>query len=443
MSTTALPRGSAAYDFGYKSLGKVFVCFGHLLLRHARRLGVTRLAFVARDGDLLMRSTARLCESIGEVDRWALSYVSLSRQASFLPALESIDEAALAAAAAVCGERGSVAEALRYLGMPLAPLVPVFDRLSISPEGPAVAIDAMARLVADRQFQSCVRQESERQRTLLAAYLQQENIGAGAAALLVDIGWRGSILANLKAAFSPDSGFAAPPGAFLGLWSEGRPLPALPPGTVGLLADARCRNNVLEAAAWFAAFLLEAVCRANEGTTTGYEMRDGKVAPVLAGDSASRRAEAETAPMVTEIQRGILDFVDEHGAADCWLQASDDSLRRRAQRTLLRLACFPSKAELRVGAQLVHSEGHAPNWWSRLIEDRDLPSPWCPRRWLAGLASPWRTGYIRCTGGPLLAAAFLIFESLLLATSPGIRAAITRLAHQLSRASHPPVHRPS
>lgn len=422
----------AAYTLGYRELGSIFACFSHLLLKQARQVGSRRLAFVSRDGDLLMRCTARLAEHIGDMDRPIFSYVYISRQTSFLPALDAIDKSALEAALAVRGERATLSAALTYLGMPLAPIASVLVRLAVDPERSDVSPDTISVLVADEQFQFAVQRESDRQRTLLAAYLEQEHIGTGATTLLVDIGWRGSILTNINSAFPATTAFDPPAAAFLGLWSEGKVPSGFPAGTVGLLADIRRRRNILEASAWLAAFLLEAVCRANEGTTVGYELRGDKVMPILASDSKSRRAEERALPVVTEIRRGIMDFIDERAASREWLTASSGQLRRRAQRSLLRLACFPRAEEIEVGAQLVHTEGHTPDWWTYLIDASGAGPMSRPRRWLAGLASPWRAGYIRHTGGPFLAAGFMLLESALLAVSPNVRAVLSRMARRVA-----------
>lgn len=425
----------AAYKVGYRELGAVLTCFSHLLLRLAHRMGSGHLAFVARDGELLMRSTMRLVERLDQPDRHTFSYVHLSRQTSFLPALETLDEKTLGAAFAVRGDKGTLSEALAYLGMPLAPIAVILARLDISPERTDLSPGDTAKLIADEQFQQAVRTEGARKKALLEAYLAQERIGAGPATLLVDIGWRGSILANLATAFSEDEAFKAPTGAFLGLWSETEIPSKLPASAIGLIADMRRRRNALEASAWFAAFLLEAVCRANEGTTVGYEFRGNKVVPILAGDSESRRAEAEAAPIVTAIRRGVMDFIDGHGAAREWIDASEKALRLRAQRSLLRLACFPRNEEILVGRRLVHTEGHAPEWWTPLIAPTGPRPIIHPRRWLAGLASPWRAGYVQHTGGPLLAAGFLLMESVLLASSPNVRNLLSQLARRAADGS--------
>ena len=428
----------SAYKLGYNELGSIFVCFSHLLLRHARQMDCQRLAFVSRDGDLLMRCTERLAKCIGGADWPAFSYVHASRQASFLPALKTIEKSALEVALEIRGERASLSAALTYLGMPLMPISAILARLAIDPYRSDISPEAISILVGDEQFRLAVRQESDRQKALLAAYLEQEHIGNGIVTLLVDIGWRGSILTNINSAFSGTAGFEPLAGAFFGLWSEDKSPSGFPAGTVGVLADIRRRRNVLEAAAWFSAFLLEAICRANEGTTVGYEPRGEKIEPILAGDSESRRAEDRVMPLVAEIRRGIMNFIDEHGASDEWLAASEKQLRKHAQRSLLRLACFPRAGEIAVGAQLVHTEGHTPDWWAHLIDSPGISPISHPLRWIAGLASPWRAGYIRHTGGPVLALGFLLLESALLAVSPNARSLLTRVARRAAGGANRP-----
>lgn len=426
------PSDAVAHSLGRDALGPAFVAFAHLLLRHARRRGHHRLAFVARDGDLLLRTVTQLSETSGGSDRPELAYVYLSRRATALPARPQVDAFALAEALAARAGQGTLREALDFLGIPLPIAAPVLDRLGIDAGSPCREGSVLTALLADRHFQAAVAGERDRQRDTLAAYLVQEGVGWGPPTLLVDIGWRGSILWNLEQAFVTQPRFQIPAGAFFGLWSEDGRVGSLPPDSVGLVSDVRRRRNVVEGAAWYAAFLLEAVCRANEGTTVGYAARQGRIEPVLAGESASRRREEATADLAQTIREGILDFVTDSAGDPRWQKASDVELRRIAQHALLRLACFPSADEIAVGAQLVHTEGHAEDWSASLIA-ADRPHPLrTPRRWLAGLASPWRAGYVRSTGGPLLAGGFLLAESLLLALPPAARGTLTTLARRMA-----------
>lgn len=74
-----------AYCLGYEHLGPILAAFARLLLDAAERDGLSHLAFVARDGDLLMKVTSVLCQALPEEERPRLSYLHLSRRALVKP----------------------------------------------------------------------------------------------------------------------------------------------------------------------------------------------------------------------------------------------------------------------------------------------------------------------------------------------------------------------
>lgn len=436
MTSKVTELDAAAYRLGREVLGSVLLSFSHLLLRHAEQVGCRHLVFLARDGEFLMRCTERLATHLRPSPEIRSTYLYVSRQSTSLPALQAIDLEAIRGAGKVRAGTGSFTEVFGYLGVPIPLLTGIFARKGISPHAPCLAHPALPRLLDDTEFKSVVNQERLRQACLLTDYLAQ--MGLEGKALWVDIGWRGSIIKNIHKALLGHPTILPPISAFLGLWSETPDVgDSFPAKSIGLLSDMRRHRTVIEGAAWFAAFLLESICRANEGTALGYfRQAEQKVIPVLTGDSASRQAEVEAVPFVSHIQRGILDFIDAHGDYDIWSHASDDYLRQQAQRTLLRLACFPTPDEIRLGKQLVHTEGHAPKWSAKLITPDGVSSPFRqPRQWLAGLGSPWRTGYIAHTGGKPLAVAYLVLESLLLALPSRLRSVLAQLARQVSTPS--------
>src|SRR4051812_47774705 len=70
-----------AFAVGYQTLGPVLVTFVRLLFHQARRDGVRRLAFVARDGELLFQVARILAPADVDSGRLELRYVHLSRRA--------------------------------------------------------------------------------------------------------------------------------------------------------------------------------------------------------------------------------------------------------------------------------------------------------------------------------------------------------------------------
>lgn len=390
------------------------------------------MGFIARDGDLLLQVTKRLPLLDGVTQRPELAYISLSRRSTILPAQPLIDSLVLLEATASRAGYGTWGEGLAYLGLDHEAMKPVLENLGVAIDKAPVTAQSAATVANDPVFQARVAEERERQKKALSNYLKQHQIGRDPSMILVDIGWRGSILRNLQRAFASDPTFRCPRAAFFGLWPEDGNLLDLPVDSVGLISDRRQRSNIMEGSSWYVAFLLEAVCRADEGTTIGYVEMNGKLEALHAPKSPSRDAEAETRGIADQIRRGILEYAETQGGHPDWVRASDSLLRSKAQRALLRLGFFPTPTEIALGEKLVHTETHSPDWATALISG-DKPNPLLsPRQWLAGFASPWRAGYVRSTGGFPLAATLLLFEFVLLALPPSVKTYLTEYARKVA-----------
>lgn len=404
---------NARYALGHDVLGPVFAAFARLLLEQAKRDGVTRLAFIARDGHLLREVTAAL----DVPDTPALDYVHFSRISTSLAGdMLSIEEVASIRAGAL-----TITDLLAYYALDAAS----FD-LAKHGSHRGSSIDECRLFLNDPSFLQQVRDARESQRRLLGDYLQQQRLDDPRTAL-VDLGWRGSIQHALHQAF-PET--AALHCYNLAYWHDlgCRPFPE---GVMtGILSDCRRARTVVEGAAYYVSILLEAVCRAPHGTVIGYRRDDdGIVAPVLAGDSLQRQTERAGEEWREPIRRGILDYVAKHAEE---YRDVRGTMRRAAQRRLFRLAFFPTRSELDAVSGLAHTEGHATDWSRPLIDD-DRPSPlFSPRRWLGGLTSPWRSGYVMATGGMPLASLFVVMESLLVAF-PALRRRLRRAALATAR----------
>jgi len=381
------------YEFGYATLGPILAAFALLLVREAERRKLRRLAFVARDGDLLREATRRLLRHISMPAVPELAYVHLSRRATALPAMDAMNAAAIEAAAAVRAGPLTLGMLLEFHGLNADHLLNRLEKHSLDLDTRITSPVRLSELFADEEFQAEIATSIAAQRALLATYLAEHDLQAGSSTSLVDIGWRGSIQNNLSKAFSGKL-----TGLYLGLWCEDNCTDSFPAAAFGLICDQRRGRGLREGAAWYAAHLLEAICRAPEGTTLSYGDVDGRVTPILAADG-SRSAERESSVAACDIRTGILDRIEELAKDTSWSCQPDDQLRRTAQDSLFQLAFFPSPTAIAVGKYLVHTEGHASGWSAPLIAagpPRPLTSP---RQWLAGLASPWRAGYVYATGG--------------------------------------------
>lgn len=398
------------FRVGYQSLGPIFAVFSQLLLIESRDRRISRLACVARDGDLLREATTRLAASARCLDAPRLDYVYFSRRSVALPHLRKLDAEALRQVRSIRADGPLLEGLLAYLCIDLDALP---DDLARKVHDDPPDVDAF---LADSRLSGIVEEKWRHHESVLGAYLRQEGLwGATEAAALVDVGWRATIQTALNETFVDRPGFTPMAGFYIGLWSESVPLPS--PGDApawGLLGDLRRGRGLLEGAFWQLAFVFEAVCRAAHGTVIGYE-RDAqdRIQPVLAAGTMAREAELAREERIARIREGILAYIDAWGESIGPSLPVPLGLRLRTQWHAFRLAFFPRRWEIETLGDLVHTESHAESWSVPLISKR-RPSPLtAPREWMAGLASPWRSGYVAATGGPLLSLAFVLLEGLL------------------------------
>ena len=257
-------------------------------------------------------------------------------------------------------------------------------------------------------------------RELVRRYLIQEEILCEGAAL-VDIGWRGS-LQKILLSESKRWELPAPRGYYLGLWSEDSG--SLPEDAIGLITDQRRGRGLHEGSAWHAAFVLEAVCRAQHGMVTAFvEGPGGRIQPVHVEAGGTRDAERESERTQVRVQNGVLAYA-EWFAGTYPLAVSDEAaIRREAQWRLFQLAFFPAQNERETGRLLVHSEPTSDGCALHLVADAGAGIG----GWVAGLRSPWKGGYLCASGGGVAAGIDCGAEGLLAKLPAGTKPAIRRL----------------
>jgi FMN phosphatase YigB (HAD superfamily) len=392
------------FQVGYRTLGPIIVAFTRLVLHRAAIEGVRRLLFVARDGDLPCEVACRFMDSPLAEHKPELVYIHLSRRAVACALADlsraAIDEDAMrrviASVRAVRGEGTLLERMCSYLGLPRDDVYREAQRLGLR-NGNAEDIELLLR---DPQSAVTLQRAIRQARETLIQYLRQVKVFDRGSAL-VDIGWRGSIQSTL-AEIAAAEGLPAPCGYYLGLWNEGGALEIA--GTAhGVLCDQRKSRGILEGAAWHAAFLLEAVCRADHGMVTGFaRSAQGDVTPVHTEQGSTRAAEQRSEVARKRIRDGVLAYVDWF-AQEPVVPPIAGALRRAAQKRLLRLAFFPSQVERAVGHNLYYTEPTSDDWACSLIMSAGRGF----KARLAGVRSPWKGGYFREAGG--LAAACLYF----------------------------------
>lgn len=441
----ALRAGPAgeAYGIGYEALGPVFTSFGRIVLLRAERLGLGRLYFVARDGDLLRSVIGQIEASRGGESALEHRYLLISRRSSQLPATAELDLAAVHRIGA--GQPGEpyLRRVFGALNLDPALFLSALGRHGLAaPDvtlAQALRDGRLLRLLADGEFREAWLRERSRQRGLLRQYLEQEGLFDGVPSALVDVGWRGTIQSNLEDAFGAEPGWGHPPGLYVGIWDD--PVFPEPPRHLerkeGLVGDFRRGSLLRETGVHHAALLLEAVCRAPHGTVLGYAVRQGeRVGPLLADGSESRVKESAADETLASLRQGILARAEDDTASVSG-PADEDSARRLAQRALFRIAVFPSPEELRILGSVVHTEGFDTGWSAALVSSERVSLLRSPRRWIAGLRSPWRAGFVAATGGRVASGLYVTLDALLQKLPRHAVAAVRRAALRWTRSPDP------
>jgi FMN phosphatase YigB (HAD superfamily) len=393
-----LPRASGkevgndrdfAFDIGLNRLGPVLVAFTRLLLDLSRREGVEQLHFVARDGELLLRVARELTRD--EPDRYPrLNYLHLSRRAMACSSehLRSLHKDAEGAQSIISSlkEIRSLGTAVQdfqnYYNIPQEMISRNSHRLGLARGD----VSDLRTLLTDSSTATELSEAVKPMRDRLRDYLLQEGVLSDSSAL-VDIGWRGTLQTILQRECR-QWGRPVPGGFYFGLWNEaGREFPE---HAWGLISDQRRGRGPLESSAWHAAFLLEAVCRANHGMVVGFTAEeDGRIVPVHIEKGATRDAERNSVELQARIQEGVLAYAR-------WFRSSvpnsvDDppALRFAVQRSLYKLAFFPTKEEIEAGTQLAYSEPTSDDFAIPLIIGKSSSG------FLASMRSPWKGGFFR------------------------------------------------
>ena len=283
-------------------------------LAEARRRGIHRLYFLARDGHIPLALARRLVARTGQTVE--LQYLEVSRQAITVPAL--VDD--LPRLAEMAGDSlldRPLRHALSFLGITEAETTSLLRDIEIDPDlrlSPATGLDPIRRLFAAGQ--DLIGERLRDRHATAMAYLRQTGFLAPGKRLIVDVGWRGSTQKALASLSGLPAGDLA--GCYLGLWSEALGPDLNPNNAAGYLFDFGHPRHRTDAVRDGYA-LLELFLSSPRSPVSHYVMRDdGTAEPVYAAEPEPGRSIRQQA--VTAIETGCR---EEFAALDalldgCW-----------------------------------------------------------------------------------------------------------------------------
>jgi FMN phosphatase YigB (HAD superfamily) len=345
---------SPHYDLGLV-LAPVFVAFVLHVIERTRADRFREVYFLSREGWFLQRLYRRLVRALGLAGRVPRGrYLFASRLATFLPSMQRLDWPELHRMWRQY-DRQSLRLLLANLQLPedeLAPLaaaagVADLDALLADPEHDP----AFRRFLAHPEVQARFTAHRDAARALLRAYLAQIGVLGREPVAFVDVGWKGSIQANVCRAFADDPAFPVVHGLYLGSLPAERPARAT---FSGFLADGRTPDARLDRI-FATPTPFEMAATAAHGSVARYARparRGGRVVPVL----ITHEAERAHAAALHDVRRAIDDWVEDFVGCLGLVEPSAATLRLAAADRVLRHLCYPTAREAAVFADYVHVE---------------------------------------------------------------------------------------
>lgn len=254
------------------------------LLRRARRMGLSRLAFLARDGQVLALIARRLVERLDL--SLEVQYLEVSRRSTNLAATFDLTEEETAW---IVRDRDQLSPPalLERLGLRVDEVTPLFDDSGASarsaPDGHVPEL--LDLVLREGSLRHLVLERASERRELLRGYLRQEGLLDGRRTGIVDFGGVGSQVRALHAVMA-DAGVQPPRIFLIGLDDPAQAGLSRPEGRPPWLDDTEAymydhrRGRGLRRKRGFGT-CVQMFCAADHGTVTGYDEQAGQIIPTL------------------------------------------------------------------------------------------------------------------------------------------------------------------
>lgn len=325
------------WDVSTNIAGPVLVSYVLWTLQEARRRGIERIYFLARDGEVLKLLAEMIVAHFG----WPMecNYLYASRLSFLLPSFDEIGEAEIRFIFDL-PEIATLESILSRVGIEKSNIAPDLEKPGLHTKRSeeklsASDIASLKQIFADPEVQVRMLGTAATRREALLAYLRQEGLEDGQNWALCDVGWKASIQALLSKIAKGrlrmrQSAF----GIYFGIDRKNL--------TVDPAAVASFRNDDTLRYGW----LIEIFCSSPDPSVERFEMDSGRALPVFA-------AASDIPDFDLALQReGILHFCRELLATIEGTEVTSDQLsgvlRTKASEALSLLLTDPSSGEANV-----------------------------------------------------------------------------------------------
>ena len=380
------------YVIGYDVLGPAFASFILHAVEECHRIGIRDVYYLAREGFLLRQIHNILTQQIQRLRQLPplhYRYLYVSRLATSLPAVRDLGERELHLTL-YRNRSANLAECLKAFGLDASE----FSDLPVD----FAASDERAKksMFANPCFIERVQGRAQVERSRLRRYLSQEGVFQGRRVkAFIDIGWSGTIQANIARAFNDDPEFPMLVGFYFGRRYHHEDYLVYPRSIAmpGLFFDQK-RRMPAEQAVGHCVELFELAASAPHGATLGYRQAGEHIEPII-GDLPTELTREQRL-----MQNGILDYAMSFTKAYNDYEPDVSVIRKQAADRLARFLLKPTYKQAAALSGLNHSIDWGSNASRPLIAtDLNHFSIFQPGRLIASLRrSFWLEGSLRLSG---------------------------------------------
>lgn len=256
----------------------VLAAFVLWVLRRAKHLGLRRLLFVSRDGQVMLRIARPIAAKLGMTIE--MDYLYAGRQVVNLGGLHQVDAAAIEwiteSAANISTEE--LLKRVDLNSQDLASLIQAYGLNNPDMKG-RTRIEAIRRFLMDPQVTALILASAQRRRSLLKDYYSHCGLMSGESVGIVDIGWKGRVFKAIAEIIGSEAA-ALHTSFYFGLFRRPDPAPAgrmeafifdtWPERNLGAARDLPIIAN-----------LMEIFCQADHGQVMSVEPDVGGYQPIL------------------------------------------------------------------------------------------------------------------------------------------------------------------
>ncbi len=353
-----VPR-TALYAEGYNFLGPMIGAFVQYIAEESRRLNITKVFFLSREGYTFKKVWEQITPSLFPDGR--------------LPEIEYLYVSRMALAGASCADSGltptnvniaflppgnrDFRDIARIFQLDLNSLQPHLKRYKLTPETCLVSRyegykringHRLMELINDELFQQAIKHQCNSANRALIRYLEDLQFFDHEQVAIVDIGWLGTIQRFFYNAIKSRDNCPRLHGFLFGATRGVKYPEDLKNSIQGVIYD-RDRFDLAASTILYARDVFEEACRAPHPTLDGYELtEDGYRLKFRREDDETGRAEKEQDAYYQPLQQGIVDAAKRFGAASALLGYSLSDYRPWFHYLMISKMAFPRTPEVSV-----------------------------------------------------------------------------------------------